>query len=61
MTIVGPETHLRVGKEAWVCVSHIRDSLDVADDDDFCDNAALTHDADVLEKPHSCRKPHVFR
>ena len=50
MTIVGPENHLRVGKEAWVCVSHIRDSLDVADDDDFCDNSALTHDADVMEK-----------
>ena len=49
MTIVGPENHLRLGMEAWVCVSHVRDSIDLGDDDDFCDKAALTHDAEVLE------------
>ena len=56
VTVVGPVSHGKLGKDLWVCLSHWELSVENSEDDDFIETVGIKFDSAAFEKKSGLAK-----
>ena len=56
VTVVGPVSHGKLGKDLWVCLSHWKKSVENSEDDDFIETVGIKFDSDAFVKKSGLSK-----